>query len=67
MKENVESKFSHNNKVCILTGYYKGYYGKIRAYDIKSKKYEVIISVDDRDEIVSVAENDLRKVKSWFG
>lgn len=58
--------FTHNQKVAITSGYYKGYYGKIKAYDEKTKVYQVELTIDDRTLRISCIEEQLRKIKSWL-
>jgi len=65
--ENFDSEFKYLEKVNIINGFYKGYYGVITSYNIKTQTYTVETTIKDKKMILICKSVDLRKVKTLFG
>lgn len=64
--ENFDSVFSLNQKVVIQSGFYKGFDGRITAYDKKTNKYDVEILMDNNIKRHVFCGVDELKLKKGF-
>lgn len=65
--ENVDSEFTCHEKVEVASGYYKGYKGRVKNFDVKTSKYDVEIEVNERPIVISCKTDQLKHTKSFLG
>jgi ribosomal protein L21E len=65
--ENFDSEFKYLEKVNIINGFYKGYYGVVTHYNAKTQTYSIETNIKDKKLILICKAVDLRKVKTLFG
>ena len=73
MRENIrqqkipDPKYSYKEKVKVIKGFFKGYYGEVLVYNEDTNQYEVNIKQEkETTNLVTVTEDQIQPVKKWF-